>query len=239
MNLYGFVSNNGMNITDAFGLIFNFWGTFEGSKRNWLQRGKFEAENWKASTYVDIGELTDKHEVGEDTYTQITDPNNPNCFCVSIATSKRYDLNVTSYIANDEVMGFSFDYTPNGKKAIKEHEARRVNGYAYAYSQYLSWFDNMSGYCKKCGLNEKEAQVYKNRLRSWLQDNRTEMRTKYNNESRLYQSRITGELSHIAYDGNGLVDGFTKPFGNLKPPPVQNLSKCYELPAFMRKKDDK
>jgi hypothetical protein len=211
------VENDPACTTDGFGLKFNgpvqVEGTYTAGRARKRGEAQLKEEDWYGST---INPQITSRGV-DDVVAECTDTNRK-IWSVYIKKSREYDVStIYSFVAVDLV---GKKYTSDGLMAIRSHEQRRVDSYRMAYDAYLRVFEGeITGMCRKDGLNQSDANRYRKKLADWLWDKEVESRNQFEKWTKAARAGITSENLTITTDKGGLVTGIGTVFqlGNLTP----------------------
>ncbi|MFR0850634.1 RHS repeat domain-containing protein, partial [Akkermansia sp.] len=214
-NLYVMINNNAISWIDILGSEFKANQT-EGS----LAQGNMPV-GWYGKTTRPIPKPEGENEISE----ECVEGKRKKTYKVSIKKSKKFNVTVDSYVANDQT---GRAYTANGLVEIRAHEQRRVDVYQKAYDVYLKIFEKeITDKCSKSGLNKSQATIYKRKLKTWLEGKQSLAKGKFLNWSSKQQQKITNEnQTYFNEEGGrwleagGLFDSIGSPHLVGEPEPI-------------------
>ena len=214
-NLYVMINNNAISWIDILGSEFKANQT-EGS----LAQGNMPV-GWYGKTTRPIPKPEGENEISD----ECVEGKRKKTYKVSIKKSKKFNVTVDSYVANDQT---GRAYTANGLVEIRAHEQRRVDVYQKAYDVYLKIFEKeITDKCSKSGLNKSQATIYKRKLKTWLEGKQSLAKGKFLNWSSKQQQKITNEnQTYFNEEGGrwleagGLFDSIGSPHLVGEPEPI-------------------
>jgi len=203
VNLYGFTRNSAINANDWLGLAFTDNGLTEGTFQAGRTSGLLQGDNWYGAT-PRMWTISSRNAGGEVSVTREPDPDVENCFCVEVESVPEYDIETSSYVANDLV---GTEYTQAGLTAIRDHEERRRTVYDRAYTAFLLHFEAEEfPDCRVCGLKRAKANKYKKALEDWITQLQNSAHTEWETYVTREQMAITDEQ---VQESNNLITGMT------------------------------